>query len=153
MAIRVGWRINNGKGKRDVWDRLWEKIDRKSLGDCWEWSGGKTTFGHGLIYPGDYKAYTSAHRVAYQMYYGVVLPFEQCVLHRCDNPPCCNPHHLFVGTKGDNNRDTASKGRNHMQRVSALFCKRGHRRFAAGTCIECRRLRDRKEYQPTRGTR
>jgi hypothetical protein len=152
MAI-VGWRSNNGKGRRDTWDRTWEKIERRSTAECWEWLGSKTIFGHGVVLPEGRRTYTSAHRVAYQMYYGVTLPTEMCVLHRCDNPSCCNPHHLFTGTKGDNNRDAASKGRNHKQRMSPLFCKRNHRRFASGDCPQCKRIRNSKNYQPTRGTR
>ena len=51
-----------------------------------------------------------AHRMAWIIAYGSI-PQGLCVLHRCDNPPCVRPDHLFLGTKGDNNRDCVAKGR------------------------------------------
>jgi len=51
-----------------------------------------------------------AHRVSYSLAKGFI-PRGFCVMHLCDNPPCCNPKHLKIGTVGDNNRDTSHKGR------------------------------------------
>lgn len=57
------------------------------------------------------KIHLLAHRVAYQIYYGVDLTPDDIVCHKCDNPSCINPKHLFVGTHEDNVRDRVAKGR------------------------------------------
>ena len=88
--------------------RFWSKVDQ-SAGPtgCWPWQGSRTPNGYGRHAAG----WTSyAHRVAYRYTFG---PFalDLDVLHRCDNPPCCNPAHLFLGTARDNLRDASAKGR------------------------------------------
>jgi len=76
---------------------------------CWEvFSHKKRTNGYvGVERDGVPK---DVHRIAWERHFGMV-PEGICVLHRCDNPPCWNPEHLFLGTKGDNNTDRAAKGR------------------------------------------
>jgi hypothetical protein len=61
-----------------------------------------------------------AHRVAWQLENG--SPGDLCVLHRCDNPPCVNPSHLFIGTQLDNIRDRTAKGRSSQQIVELNRC-------------------------------
>lgn len=77
--------------------------------ECWIWTGSKQHFGHGECRIMNGK--TAAHRVAWVLA-GNEIPDGLCVLHKCDNPPCVNPAHLFVGTRGDNSRDMLAKGRN-----------------------------------------
>ncbi|MCH8043014.1 MAG: HNH endonuclease [Planctomycetes bacterium] len=58
------------------------------------------------------------HRLAWEFANGRPVPQGLQVLHDCDNPPCCNPSHLFLGTNADNNADMMSKGRNRVSRGS-----------------------------------
>lgn len=81
-------------------------------GECLEWTGA-TLKGYGQI--GEDGTIKYAHRVAYELWVGPVEDGE-LVCHRCDNPPCCNPDHLFVGTPRDNMHDMIRKGRAWWQR-------------------------------------
>lgn len=90
---------------------------------CWEWQGAKEKpplHPYGRMYFG--KRYRLAHRVAYEEFVGAIPP-GTCVLHRCDNPPCCNPEHLFLGTKADNNADRDAKGRTARGKRSGRHTK------------------------------
>jgi hypothetical protein len=89
----------------DVWDR----VDVGAEDVCWPFQGARNSKGYGQIRIGG--RMVPAHRAAYEAATGAA-PGELHVLHRCDNPPCCNPAHLFLGTAGDNVRDCAAKGRN-----------------------------------------
>jgi hypothetical protein len=89
--------------------RFEQQIDRSGGSSaCWPWTGGRNKDGYGRFHG---KPKQLAHRVVYNESVGPV-PDGICVLHSCDNPPCCNPRHLFLGTLLDNNRDAVRKGRN-----------------------------------------
>ncbi len=78
---------------------------------CWEWSGARTKAGYGLVKVGGRKGknlYT--HRTVAAALIGEIPP-GYYVCHRCDNPRCCRPDHLFIGTPADNNWDKSRKGR------------------------------------------
>jgi hypothetical protein len=83
---------------------FWEKVQKTD--GCWYWTGAKLPNGYGAV--GLYDTSYYAHRVAWAIYYGDTTKF---VLHKCDNPPCVNPAHLFLGTQLDNMHDCTSKGR------------------------------------------
>ena len=88
---------------------FWERV-AKSDG-CWEWTRGKNRGGYGKFRTrGRHGKFHRAHRAAWELTNGPI-PDGLCVCHRCDNPPCCNPAHLFLGTQAENLRDMVAKGR------------------------------------------
>lgn len=92
--------------------RLAEKTIIASNG-CWEWTGGKTERGYAILdikNPHWPESAVLLHRVAYEVCVEAI-PDGLCVLHRCDNPSCIRPDHLFLGTNSDNSNDKVSKGR------------------------------------------
>jgi hypothetical protein len=88
--------------------RFWERLQPGDPGDCWEWPGSRSPAGYGYVTI-ERKGHR-AHRLAYRLAKGAI-PAGLFVCHRCDNPPCCNPAHLFLGTHTDNVRDCRDKGR------------------------------------------
>lgn len=97
-----------GRTKRTLAERYWDKVIRRGDDECWGWSGFKHV-GYGRL-KGEASAAVGAHRVSYEIHCGPI-PDGLFVCHRCDNPECTNPRHLFLGTSGDNNRDCTAKGR------------------------------------------
>jgi hypothetical protein len=98
-------------------NRFFSKIKPGAPDECHEWQAYKNPEGYGIFRAGCYDPMIHAHRVAYMLHYQVELPNSRhggsktCVLHTCDNPACCNPAHLWLGSRDDNMKDCAKKGR------------------------------------------
>ena len=98
-------------------ERFWEKVDkngpvlRQELGACWVWIGAKTRGGYGNVRLHNPRCNRRAHRVAFFLTFGK-LPNNNAA-HRCDNPSCVRPSHLFDATDRENTMDMINKGRNN----------------------------------------
>jgi len=109
--------------RRDA--RFWARVDRAGpvlrpgLGPCWTWSGATGSAGYGRVRRAG--RLIGVHRLIYQMFVGPIRS-GLCLCHRCDNPPCCNPAHLFLGTNLDNSRDMVMKQRHRYGPGSKPEC-------------------------------
>lgn len=91
-------------------ERFWSKVDRSLSDGCWPWTASvrRKDEGYGAFWLDG--RHRPAHRVAWELTFGQI-PEGLVVCHRCDNPPCCNPEHLFLGTPLENNDDKVAKRR------------------------------------------
>lgn len=103
-----------GPAPRDPRHRLMEKVSPEPTSGCWLWSGNVNSNGYGVIGVGSRtdgsRGNELTHRLSYKLNTGEI-PVRKMVCHRCDNPSCVNPDHLFLGTQSDNMKDCKSKGR------------------------------------------
>ena len=110
-------RFKSAMKRRGFQKSFWERVDVLSSNSCWEWQSTLSVRGYGVfsVYlgkiNGDFISKTfTVHRIAWSMVFGEIQNGLQ-VLHKCDNPPCCNPSHLMLGTNLDNSKDKVRKKR------------------------------------------
>lgn len=103
--------------------RFWAKVEKTPT--CWEWRGATVTgYGH-ISMGGVLGKIRLAHRISWEMHNGPI-PDGLHVCHRCDNPKCVRPDHLFLGTDLDNAQDRDAKGRSRPANSLKTHCKYGH---------------------------
>lgn len=109
---------------------------------CWNWTGTTNNHGYGVMTYSGKQVY--CHRLSAHFYLKFDLKSDLQVLHRCDNPACFNPKHLFIGTQSDNLKDMARKGRNPSLFKKRTHCIHGHPLFGDNVCPgkrDCRTCR------------
>ena len=130
---------------------FWSHVTAPNERGCWTWTASRDRNGYGrLNFLGRSRL---AHRVAWILTHGAIPLGTPCVLHECDNPPCVNPDHLFLGTQADNIHDAVQKGRLVFGwgNIRKTHCPKGHpydsRRDANGkrTCRVCMNARKREK--------
>lgn len=100
--------LDNAQSRARLAGRFWHRLIEVD-GGCLLWPLSRNAKGYGRLTAGR-GVHLRAHQVAYGLRFGGI-PAGRSVLHRCDNPPCCNPDHLFLGSSCDNTQDMISKGR------------------------------------------
>lgn len=108
-------------------DRFWTLVDRSDGDDaCWPWLSGKNPAGYGRfrVHPKTYLAtrWLMSHLLGRPLRYDAEL--KEFVCHRCDNPPCVNPAHLYIGDGFTNMQDCSQRGRHHWAKKT--HCPQGH---------------------------
>lgn len=109
---------------RPLAERFWEKVTIAGPDECWPWTA-STRSGYGVFSINGTRR--PAPQVAWELRHGEPFPEAMRACHTCDNPPCCNPAHIWPGTQQDNIRDAVAKGRIDPKRGPRItHCKRGH---------------------------
>lgn len=125
MPMTAGQGGGVGFGDSRLPESFWEKVNWRSAG-CWEWRGKRSPQGYGRI------GRTMVHRLSYETFIGPI-PAGMYVCHTCDNRPCVNPTHLWVGTPKENADDMLAKGRGGQRKGAD-----SRRKLTIDTVLEAR---------------
>lgn len=130
--------------KQDLWQRFINKVIFRADSECWGWKASKFSDGYGSIAINSIR--NGEHRISYELFYGTKIPVGLLVLHKCDNPECTNPDHLFLGNPADNSRDMVLKGRsfkpeqkgelNKNSRLTEKLVRKIRKRYLNGESVK-----------------
>lgn len=119
----MSWNVSYYQRTKTTDERFWEKVDIRSSNECWNWKASRNYKGYGNFYTslGNSKdQHHSAHRFSWELHNGEI-PDGLFVCHKCDNPSCVNPNHLFLGTNQNNMQDMSLKGRTGTKKGEQHF--------------------------------
>ncbi len=130
----------SGPMPRDIGERFWDLVDKRGPDDCWNWKAAmRSKRGKYGAFQLGRKKVEGSHVMAYRLTNGDI-PKGMFVCHSCDNPKCCNPKHLFLGTSKQNSEDMVSKGRsatgerNAAHKLTETAVSEIRAKFASGEC-------------------
>lgn len=115
IAVRI-----NGDGM-NTRKEFWSAVYRPSSDACWEWGAARSPQGYGKLRWGS-RSTVRSHRVAWELANGPI-PDGAWVLHRCDNPPCCNPSHLYLGDASRNTRDCLERRPGYREKITTQLLR------------------------------
>lgn len=149
--------------------RFWANVDRRGPDDCWPWIGLRYSNGYGRYADREHRGWSYAHRLIMEIKNGAPVPKASWVCHHCDNPPCVNPAHLYIGNASTNAQDRERRNRGnrgsrigqglgrHFQGKPRTHCKRGHEFTPENTwvsptrgvrlCFKCLKVKRAKQIQ------
>jgi hypothetical protein len=143
LGTLVKFSVTPAQKKQHRIARFWKSINKKGINECWEWQACRLPGGYGRYLWDGKTQYT--HIISLEIKLGRKVKLN--ALHTCDNPPCCNPNHLYEGTMADNARDRDERGRAGWQKDyegfkrKILYNRKGKRTSSNLTDTEAKEIR------------
>jgi hypothetical protein len=117
--------------------RFWSKVDKRDEDECWNWQGAVDGKGYGAFWSAEQRKQIIASRMSYVLENGTI-PSGAIICHKCDNPKCVNPKHLYAGTHADNMKDKVDRNRQNAPRGE----RQGSAKLNREEIMEIRRMKN-----------